>query len=210
MARKKPEILIIGLNGSPNKDGNTAILIQEALNASASLGARIELIHCREALQGQKHPFCINCQTPCLARCAMGKPLEKALTILGQADGIIIGSPVYFGTVSGQLKAFWDKSRSLRSAKRLLNVVGGAVSVGGSQYGGEETTVRAIHDMMLVQGMLIVGDGYIEDDCGHLGAMATRPSLEDEKALQRARILGKRVVQVAQATAGIRLPRTET
>lgn len=199
--------LIIGLNGSPDKNGNTSVLLAEAIKVCSELGTDTELIQCREALKDLKNPFCINCQSPCQARCAEGKPLEKALQSLGKADGLIIGSPVYFGTVSGQLKAFWDKTRSLRTNKRLLNVVGGAVSVGASSYGGQETAVQAIHHMMLVQGMIIVGDGYVEDDCGHLGAMAKRPSAEDQNALQRVRILAKRVVEVARVTRGVRVGR---
>ncbi|NLW44342.1 MAG: flavodoxin family protein [Syntrophomonadaceae bacterium] len=199
--------LIIGINGSPNKEGNTSVLLGEALKVCTEMGAEVELIRCSEALKGLKAPFCTHCQSPCQSRCAEGKPLEKALQSLGRADGIIIGSPVYFGTVSGQLKAFWDKTRSLRSGKRLLNVVGGAIAVGGSPYGGQETAVQAIHHMMLVHGMLVVGDGYIDDDCGHLGAMANRPALEDVHALERVEVLAKRVVQVARATRNIRVGR---
>ena len=199
--------LIIGLNGSPAKDGNTSELLSEAIKVCLELGADTEMIQCREALKGLKNSFCINCQSPCQAKCAEGKPLAKALQSLERADGLIIGSPVYFGTVSGQLKAFWDKTRSLRTEKRLLNVVGGAVAVGASPYGGQESTVQAIHHLMLVQGMLVVGDGYFEDDCGHMGAMARRPSIEDHHAIERVRILAKRVVEVARATRGIRVDR---
>lgn len=205
--KKEYRPLVIGLNGSPNKDGNTSVLMAEAMKVCSELDADTELIRCSEALKGLKNPFCIQCQSPCQARCAEGKPLEKALQNLARADGVIIGSPVYFGTISGQLKAFWDKTRSLRSNKRLLNVVGGAVTVGGSSYGGQETTAQAIHHMMLVQGMIVVGDGYIENDCGHLGVMAKRPSSEDQYALERVRILAKRVVEVARATQGIRVDR---
>jgi len=196
------------LNGSPDRNGNTSVLLGEALKACSDLGADTELIHCREALKGLRNQFCINCQSPCQARCAEGKPLARAFESMSQADGMIIGSPVYFGTVSGQLKAFWDKTRSLRTNKRLLNVVGGAVAVGASTYGGQETAVQAIHHMMLVQGMIVVGDGYAEDDCGHLGAMAKRPAATDLESLQRTRILARRVVEVARATRDIRVGRT--
>ncbi|MGE5397407.1 MAG: flavodoxin family protein [Chitinophagales bacterium] len=204
---QKNTLLIVGLNGSPKKDGNTAVLLHETLQECSVQGARTEIINCREALQGQKNPFCVNCESPCQAKCAVGKPLEKVFATLSKADGLVIGSPVYFGTVSGQLKAFWDKTRSLRSNHSLLNVVGGAVSVGSSQYGGEETTVKTIHSMMLVHGMIVVGDGYIDDDCGHFGALATKPAAEDSKALERARVLGRRIVQVARSTMDIRAGR---
>jgi multimeric flavodoxin WrbA len=64
--------------------------------------------------------------------------------------------------------------------------------------------MRAIHDILLAHGMIIVGDGYQDDDCGHIGAAAQRPSDEDDNGITRARIMGKRVVQVAAVTSKLR------
>ena len=58
--------------------------------------------------------------------------------------------------------------------------------------------MKALHDMMLVHGMTIVGDGYIGDDCGHHGGSAQRPAKEDEFALKRASILAKRLVDACK------------
>jgi len=66
------------------------------------------------------------------------RPSNRAFQKLAQADALIIGSPVYFGTVSAQLKGFWDKSRKLRTALALLNTVGAAVTTGGARFGGQE------------------------------------------------------------------------
>jgi len=198
------DVFIIALNGSPNKNGNTAFMLNTALATCREMGARTEMIHCQEALKGIRNKFCVNCEVPCSGKCGRGKPLETAFGLLRQADGLLIGSPVYFGTVSAQLKAFWDKSRFLRNEKALLNVPGGAVAVGASRFGGQETTIRAIHDLMLVQGMLVLGDGYWEYDCGHQGAAAQRPAQTDDNGLQRTVILAKRLVEVARATRSIR------
>lgn len=198
-------MLIIGFNGSPNKEGNTAYLLNEALREARSLGADTELFHCAEVLKDLKTPFCLGCSSPCSAKCYQGKSLEKVFARFNQCDGIILGSPVYFGTVSGQMKSFWDKSRAVRHNKTLLNVVGGALTVGGSRFGGQETTLRALQDIMLVQGMIVIGDGYIDDDCGHLGVAAQKPSDLDENAGQRAQILARRMIQVCAATAAIRV-----
>lgn len=103
------------------------------------------------------------------------------------------------------MKTFWDKSRALRAGKVLLNVVGGALTTGGSRYGGQETTLRALQDIMLVQGMIVVGDGYIDDDAGHQGVAGQKPVEQDANARQRARILGRRLVQVCAATRNIRV-----
>jgi multimeric flavodoxin WrbA len=197
-------LLIIGINGSPNKEENAAFLLGKALAAAKAEGARTELLHVVDALQGLKVPFCDTCCNPCEGACTRGNNMGIAYDQLRQADGLIMASPVYFGTVSGQLKAFWDKSRVLRKERALVNVVGAALAVGGSRFGGQETTLRAIHDMMLVQGMTIVGDGHFDADSGHQGACAHRPAADDVSALKRAEITGRRVVEVARATISLR------
>ncbi|MGI6647825.1 MAG: flavodoxin family protein [Bacillota bacterium] len=201
-------MLIIGLNGSPDSKGNTAYLLEKALEEARLLGAKTELIHCSRVLRDLKNPFCLNCSSPCSGKCYQDKELERVFARLVQCDGIMLGSPVYFGTVSGQMKSFWDKTRALRTSKALLNVVGGALAVGGSRFGGQETTLRALQDIMLVQGMIVIGDGYIDDDCGHHGVAAQKPSETDENAIQRARILGRHLVQVCEATMSIRSRKT--
>lgn len=200
-------MLIIGLNGSPKNEGNSAVLLQAALAAAKSQGAEIELIHVADCLLGLKNPFCSQCTPVCDNRCIKGSALEEAYAKIRKCDGLILASPVYFGTVSAQLKAFWDKTRVIRKDKALYNVVGGALAVGASRFGGQETTLLALQEMMLVQGMTIVGDGYVDDDCGHGGAAAQRPAGEDEFGLKRAAIVGRRVAEVAAATKHLRLDR---
>lgn len=197
-------ILIVAINGSPHRAGNTSTLIQKATNECMEMGAKIEFLHCQTLLKSVKSPFCVACSSPCSGKCYADTKLGGALDILAQADGVIIGSPVYFGTVSGQIKAFWDRTRRLRTNKSLLNVVGGAISSGASRFGGQENTINAIHDMFLVQGMLIAGDGHYTDNPGHFGCASQKPSTEDMYALERAKILGKRIMEVAQATKPLR------
>lgn len=200
-----PQILIVALNGSPNREGNTSYLIKQAVDECYKMGAKVETFHCQSLLKGLSTPFCVACSSPCSGKCYKDTELSKALHIISKADGIIVGNPVYFGTVSGQLKAFWDKTRKLRTEKSLLNVVGGVITSGASRFGGQEKAISSIHDIFLVQGMIIVGDGYHEDDCGHFGCASQKPSSEDTEAIYRAKILGKRITEVAKATKALRL-----
>lgn len=197
-------MLIVAVNGSPRKDGNTAYLLKAALDEAASLGVRTAYIQASEIIKEAKIPFCAHCSTPCKGVCYEGTALAQTLDLLREADGVILGSPVYFATVSGQLKAFWDKTRRLRKDFALLDVVGGAVVTGGSRFGGQETTVRALHDMMMTQGMTIVGDGHLSGDPGHQGACAQKPAQDDPQVDKRVRLLVRRVVDVARATAELR------
>lgn len=196
---------IIGLNGSPDLHGNIAFLLEKGLEQIKKMGGETKIINVADVLKETLVPFCINCSQPCQGICAKNTPLEGVLDELRRADGLIIGSPVYFGSVSGQLKAFWDKIRCLRSEKKLLNTVGGAVASGASRFGGQEGTIRAIHEMMLVQGITIVGGGQADHDCGHYGVAAQRPAREDQQAQDRIVIMAKRIYEVSKATKDLRL-----
>lgn len=200
--------MIIAINGSPNTKGNTAYMLQAALDEVAGTGAEGHFIQVSDLLTGLKVPYCMHCSNPCTGKCFSGTALEDAFGLLRRCDGIIMGSPVYFCTVSAQLKSFWDKTRSLRKDKALLNVAGGALTVGGARFGGQETTLRAMQDMMLCHGMTVVGDGFVDDDAGHQGACAQRPSSEDQNGITRTRVLARRVLEVARATVELRAHRT--
>ncbi|MHB8170918.1 MAG: flavodoxin family protein [Thermincolia bacterium] len=197
-------MFILGLNGSPRQDGNTVFLLNTALKVAAEMGAETKLLHVAEALETAKVPYCNVCTEPCTGICSKGNKLGEMYELMREADGIIIGSPVYFGTVTAQLKGFWDKTRFLRKDKALVNTVGGVLAVGGARFGGQETTVRAAQDMMLVQGMTVIGDGFFDDDAGHQGACAQRPADEDAFGIKRVQILARRVVEVAGATVDLR------
>ncbi|MFH1151098.1 MAG: NAD(P)H-dependent oxidoreductase [Actinomycetota bacterium] len=192
-------MLIVGVNGSPDRAGNTYALLNTVLKRCTELGARTDVIHVMEALEGQEDAYCMNCATPCPETCHMNPNLADAYDLLRDADALVVGSPVYFGTVSGQLKSFWDKSRNLRGENALLNKLAGAVSVGAGRFGGQETCVRAIQDILLVHGMWIVGDASASSGAGHQGVCAQRPSREDSAALERARVMAEGLVEALKA-----------
>ena len=113
------------------------------------------------------------------------------------SDAVVVGSPVYFGNVSGDVKIFFDdwllKFGVFRDFK-MRNKVGGAFVTGAAISNGKETTMQAIHTAMLVNQMSVVSGG------GAFGASATTgpdsPGI-DEKAKESARNLGKRVAEFA-------------
>ncbi|KKM09073.1 NADPH-dependent FMN reductase [Clostridiales bacterium PH28_bin88] len=197
-------MFIVGLNGSPRAGGNTAAMLGHAIGIASGLGAGTAVIDVADVLAELKVPFCSHCSSPCRGTCAKGNRLGEALDLLRRADGVLVGSPVYFGTLSGQLKAFWDKTRILRNEKALLNVAGAAMAVGASRYGGQENVLNAIYHMMLVQGMTVVGDGHWDDGCGHHGTCAQDPAASDTAWQQRMPAMVKRLVEVAEATSGLR------
>ena len=153
------------------------------------------LLHSMQILEGQEKPYCDACSSPCNETCYEDTELEKAFDMMAEADALVLGSPVYFGTVSAQLKAIFDKSRAYRKRKAFAGKVGAAVSVGASRFGGQETTVRALHDIMLVHGMSLVSDSSITETIGHHGVCAQKPARDDAEAVKSARVIGIRLVE---------------
>ncbi len=192
------------LNGSANRWGNTHDMlcaVQAHLDAESEVAS--EIVHIASLLEDVHPPYCTHCSDPCEGACYRGTDLEQFYEKLSRADALVVGSPVYFGTVSAPLKGFWDMTRRLRSESDLLYTVGGALSVGGGRFGGQETTIRAVHDMMLIQGMIIVGDSSPEG-IGHQGSCATRPASRDSAAAESLSRLAEAVVETAAATAHLR------
>ncbi|MBD3246642.1 MAG: flavodoxin family protein [Candidatus Omnitrophica bacterium] len=71
-------------------------------------------------------------------------------------DGIIVGSPTYYGVCAAEIKALFDKSVAFHG--KLDGKLGGAFSSAANVGGGNETTVLSILQMMLIHGMVVQGD----------------------------------------------------
>lgn len=112
---------------------------------------------------------------------------ECSLGDLEGADGIILGSPTHFGTMSERMKKLIDESVKIRG--KLESKVGAAFTSSRSIGGGNETTLISLIQAMLIHGMIVVGDPM--EATGHYGAVAIGEP--DEEALDTCRKLGKRV-----------------
>lgn len=189
-------VKVIGIIGSPRKKGNTTYLVEKALEAAKKSGADVESIH----LGGMKMEPCNACDICKLTgECPKDDDVAEILSKLQEAHGIIIGSPVYFGNVTSQLKIFMDRSRPLRSDFKLKNKVSGAITVGASRNGGQETACSAIHNFLLIQDAIIVGDGAPFAHYGGVGAAgAAGDAQNDEYGTETSKNLGKRVAELAK------------
>ncbi|MCK9479438.1 MAG: NAD(P)H-dependent oxidoreductase [Firmicutes bacterium] len=185
---------IVGLNGSPRENSNVKYLMSRVLDKCSSLGADTEIIDVPEVLDAAKFPFCVVCSNPCSGECYRGTDLELAFKKIIRADALILGSPVYFGSMSAQIKAFFDKTRRLRGDKALVGKPCAFIAVGSSRFGGQEATIAAMHAMALVQGMTVLGTGHSDYDAGHLGVSSQQPSDKDEFALSRCESLALRIM----------------
>jgi len=117
---------------------------------------------------------------------------------LFSSDAVIVGSPVYWANMAGEVKTFFDNWQfkfGIFPEFKMRNKVGAAFTTGGQVSGGKELTMLTILAAMLGNQMILVSGG------GTFGASATTegdsPGL-DEKELGDARALGKRVAEVAR------------
>jgi multimeric flavodoxin WrbA len=183
-------VKIIGINGSPRKNSNTSYLVETALKSAESAGANIEIIN----LGSANIEPCVACDI-CKAtgECAIYDDMREILDIMMKSDGMIIGSPVYFGSVTSQLKMLIDRTRPLRGSFRLKNKICGAIATGGSRNGGQESTISVIHDFLLIHDAIIVGDGA---PMAHYGGTGVGDTKVDDIGMETSKNLGKRVAEL--------------
>jgi len=172
---------ILGINGSPRKKGNTQKLLKLALKSSKI--DDIKLIH----LVDYKILPCDGCST-CwnTKKCPIDDDLEDIIRELINSDVIVIGSPVYYGTVSAQMKAFIDRSGELLGSRGhpLKGKVGGALSV--ARRWGYITTLTALLLYILEMRLIVPGAGWC-------AATAMKPNevMNDKEGVERAKELGE-------------------
>lgn len=101
---------VIAINGSPRKNWNTAQLLGEALNGAASVGAETTLVH----LYDLTYKGCVSCfgckrkgAIPC--HCYLKDDLSPVLERVLQSDVLLLGSPIYFGNVTGAMHSFLER-----------------------------------------------------------------------------------------------------
>ncbi len=102
---------VMAINGSPRKTWNTATLLKKALKGAASQGAETELIHLYD-LNFKGCISCFACKTrggKSYGRCAVKDDLKPILKKIEAADALILGSPIYFGIVSGEMRSFMER-----------------------------------------------------------------------------------------------------
>ncbi len=102
---------VLAINGSPRKKWNTATLLGKALEGAASQGAETELIH----LYDLDYKGCISCFSCKLkdgksyGRCAVKDDLAPVLERIESTDAFILGSPIYLGAATGQMRSFLER-----------------------------------------------------------------------------------------------------
>ena len=185
---------VIAFNGSPRKDGNTNILINRLLRELEREGIETELVQLSEK-EIRGCIACFKCRENLDQCCAVKN--DAANEYIGKiikAQGIVLGSPVYFQDVTSEMKALIDRAGfvGLGNEKMYRNKVGASIAC--FRRSGGMHTVDAMNHFFLSNEVIIAGRA--------LGVAKERGDVEkDEEGMQTASTLGQRMAWLLKRLA---------
>ena len=184
-------IRLLGISGSP-RQASTDWAIREALRYAEE---HYEVETAYFSVMKKKIAYCIHCDHCVRKRkgCVFTDDMEDVYELMQWADAYIIGSPVYQGNVTGQLKTLFDRTRAIlaKDIKVFEGKVGSGLAIGGDRTGGQEPTLRTIHDFYILNHIFSVGGGAFGANLGasfwskDKGAAGVEADKQGIKALHR-------------------------
>jgi multimeric flavodoxin WrbA len=193
-------VRIVGISCSPRKGKTTATAVKAALDAAKSSDSRVttDLID----LGGMEI-------SGFSGSAAQAKDdFDSVLPMLANPvpDGLIIGSPSYFRSMSALCKAFLERLAVLRKPKLMLaDVPAGVLAVGAYRNGGQELVIEQIQSVLLCHEVMIVGGKPGAHQGATLWNFAKDDITRDEFGMDTARKLGIRVAEAAISLAGTKI-----
>ncbi|MCU0637115.1 MAG: flavodoxin family protein [Methanothrix sp.] len=189
--------MILGISGSPRRMATEHIL-DEALKMLKERG----LETMQFTVRGKQISPCRHCDY-CLKNkeCVIKDDMYQLYSLLREADGLVIATPVYNGGLSAQTKIVIDRTRAALAAnpQALRFMPGMAIAVGGDRMGGQELAVQQIHAFFILNGMIPVSGGFFGANLG--ATFWSRDTLEgamsDEEGFRSLRKSVKRFSEMA-------------
>ncbi len=185
---------VVAINGSPRRDGNTAILIKEVFKILENHEIETELIQLgNKPVHGCT--ACMKCREIQDGKCHIKNDhLNLCLQKMVEADGIIIGSPVYFADVTTEIKALIDVAGYVTRANgfTLKRKIGAAVIA--VRRGGALHAFETINNFFLINQMIVPGSSYWNFAFGRNPGEV----VNDEEGMQTMRTLGENMAWLLQ------------
>ena len=183
------KVLII--NGSPRNGGNTTLALAQMEQVLAEEGFEVTNVQVgREVVRG-----CVACNgCSKLGRCVYDDCVNQLAPLFEEADGLVVGSPVYFGSANATLVAVLDRLfYSTGFDKRMK--VGAAVAV--ARRGGLTATFDELNKYFTISGMPVASGQYWN------GVHGTRPgeAEQDGEGLQQMRTLARNMAFLMKSVA---------
>lgn len=158
---------VVAFNGSGRRDGNTALLIAHVFAELEAAGIETELVQ----LAGARLVGCTDCGVCARTgdgHCALDDDcVNECIDRMLAAEGIIIGSPVYFANCTATTQALIERAgyATRKGGRRLARKVGAAVVA--VRRGGAIHAFDSINHFFQVAGMVVVGSSYWNIGIGH-------------------------------------------
>ncbi len=186
---------VVAINGSPRSDGNTSILLRHVLRELENEGIATELV----GIGGRTIQGCTDCRR-CFEtrdrRCVLDDdPVNDCIERMIAADGIVLGSPVYFLDVTPEMKALIDRAGIVSRANGGLFRRRVATAAAAVRRSGANHAIDTMHHFMLYSGMFVAGPPLIGVGT-EIGDV-----LEDSEALERAGTVGREMAWLLEAVA---------
>lgn len=195
---------VLLINGSPHAQGNTALALGEAARELEKLDVQTETMHIgNKDIRG-----CISCGS-CFekGKCVFDDAVNEAAAKLAEADGLIVGSPVYYASPNGTLLSFLD--RLFFSTQGLDKRMKAGASVVVCRRGGASASFDALNKYFTICGMPVVSSQYWNSVHG----MESGEAAQDGEGLQTMRTLARNMAflmrAIADAKAKYGLPEKE-
>lgn len=190
---------VILINGSPHSKGSTFTALNELSNTLNNEGIETNIIQVGDkVIRG-----CLACnQCRNTGKCVIDDEVNKVAKLLEEADGLVVGSPVYYASANGTLISFLD--RLFYSTKIDLTMKVGA-SIVSCRRSGASATFDQLNKYFTISGMPIVSSEYWNNIHGNNASQA----IEDLEGLRTMRILGKNMAFLIKGISNRDLPDKE-
>ncbi|HWR03548.1 MAG TPA: flavodoxin family protein [Humidesulfovibrio sp.] len=187
---------VLGINGSARLNGNTAIMLNTALEEMAAEGFETELVQLGpKALQG-----CIACYK-CFEnkdkRCAVEDVMNEYIAKMLEADGILLGSPTYFADVTTNMKALMDRSGMVARANEDMFRRKAGAAVVTARRGGCIHTFDTLNHFFFIGQMVVPGSSYWNMGYGREPGQVRG----DEEGMGTMRVLGRNMAWLLKKLA---------
>ena len=176
------KVLII--NGSPNKNGNTAIALKEMVKVFEAEGVQTETV-CVGNLPVRGCLGCRGCRKS--GKCVFDDVVNELAVKLEAADGLIVGSPVYYASANATLVAVLDRLFYSTGFDKTMKV---GAAVAAARRGGISSTFDQLNKYFTISGMPVVSGQYWNGIHGCAAGEAN----EDGEGLQMMRTLARNAV----------------
>jgi multimeric flavodoxin WrbA len=180
---------ILGLVGSYRKFGNTEVLVREALMSAAEMGAEVEMLRLTD-LNIKPCKGCMACVFK-KADCKIEDDANFLFSKLFEADGIILGSPIYIFGPAGVIKMIQDRFLQISTKiDKLKNKVGAIIAIGGAP-GAEGTIMPALASFFSFLGIPVIDQMLVYSH-------GPGEILLHEDAVEKANQIGRELVEALQ------------